>query len=113
MALMTHTTEEAINRSAAILGKFIPGEALGPVEHDTIARVIPDVLAEISKIVLINEEEIPNIYFETVCRLIAIYAASDFSNTPRDEQGIFDHERRLRYLVAQSPTYEILASNYF
>ena len=110
---LTHTEEEAINRSAALLGKFVPGEALGAVEHDTIARVIPDVLAEIGKITFIDKDSIPNIYFETVCRLIAIYAASDFSNTPRDEQGIFDHERRLRYLVAQSPSYEILASNYF
>lgn len=110
---LTHTEEEAINRSASLLGKFVPGEALGAVEHDTIARVIPDVLAEIGKIVVIDKADIPNLYFETVCRLIAIYAASDFSNTPRDEQGIFDHERRLRYLVAQSPTYEILATNHF
>jgi hypothetical protein len=110
---LTHTAEETINRTAAILGKFVPGEALGAVEHDTIDRVIPDVLAEIGKIVIIDKEQVPNIFFETVCRMIAIYAAADFSNQPRDEQALFDHERRLRYLVAQSPTYEVLASNYF
>ena len=48
---LTHTSDELINRAAAILGKFVPGEALGAVEHDTISRCIDDVLAEIAKIV--------------------------------------------------------------
>lgn len=110
---LTHISEEAINRAAALLGKFVPGEALGSVEHDTISRCIDDVLAEIGKIVIIDREQIPNIYFETVCRIIAIYAAADFSNQPLDLAAVNNHEGRLRYLVAQAPTYEILAPNYF
>jgi len=110
---LTHTSEEAINRSAALLGKYVPGEALGAVEHDTISRCIDDVLAEIAKIIVIDREQIPNIYFETVCRLCAIYAAADFSNQPLDLAAINNHEMRLRYLIALSPTYEVLATNYF
>lgn len=110
---LTHTQEEAINRSAALLGKFVPGEALGAVERDTIGRCVDDVLAETGKIVVIDRDQIPNIYFETLCRLIALYAAADFSNQPLDLQAVHNHEMRLRYLVAQSPTYELLASNYF
>jgi hypothetical protein len=110
---LTHTSEEAINRTAALLGKYVPGEALGPIEHDTIDRCIDDVLAETAKIVVIDREQIPNIYFETICRLISIYSAADFSNQPLDLGAVEGHEQRLRYLVSQSPTYEILATNYF
>ena|SRR6478752_1557236 len=108
-----HTSEELINRTAALLGKFVPGEALGAVEHDTIDRCIDSTLAEIAKIVVINKEQIPNIYFETAARLCAIYAAADFSNVPLDLQAVKQHESRLHYLVSQTPTYETLAGNYF
>ena len=108
-----HTSEELINRTAALLGKFVTGEALGAIEHDTIDRCIDDVLAEISKIVVIYKEQVPNIYFETAARLCAIYAASDFSNQPLDLRAVDQHEKRLYYLVSQTPTYEVLAGNYF
>ena len=107
------TSEELINRTAALLGKFVPGEALGAVEHDTISRCIDSVLAEMGKIVLIDREQIPNIYFETAARLCAIYAAADFSNQPLDLQAVKQHESRLHYLVSQSPTYEVLQTDYF
>lgn len=110
---LAHTAEELINRTAALLGKFVPGEALGAVEHDTISRCIDDVLAETTKIVIIDRDEIPNIFFETVARLVAIYAAADFSNAPLDLGAVDQHEMRLRYLVSQTPTYEILKTNYF
>jgi hypothetical protein len=111
---LSHSSEELINKAAAILGKFVPGEALGSVEHDTIDRCLDDVIAELAKIVVIaDRDDIPNLYFETVARLVAIYAASEFSNQPRNLQDIEDHERRLRYLIAQTPTYEILATNHF
>jgi hypothetical protein len=108
-----HTSEELINRTAALLGKFVPGEALGAVEHDTIDRCIDSVLAEIGKIVFIDREQIPNIYFETAARLCAIYAAADFSNVPLDLGAVAQHERRLYYLVSQTPTYEVLRTEYF
>jgi hypothetical protein len=110
---LTHTSEELINRVAALLGKFVPGEALGSVEHDTIDRCLDDVLAEIAKIVVIDREQIPNQYFETTARLVSIYAAADFSNQPLSTDTVRDFEQRLRYLVAQSPTYEILQANFF
>ena len=108
-----HTSEELINRTAALLGKFVPGEALGAIEHDTIDRCINSVLAELAKIVLIDREQIPDQYFETAARLCAIYAAADFSNVPLDLQAVKQHEIRLNYLVSQMPTYEVLQSEYF
>jgi hypothetical protein len=113
MTSLTHTSEQLINKTAALLGKFVPGEALGSVEHDTIDGCIDDVLEEISKIVVVDRDNIPNKYFEVVARLLAIYAAAEFSNTTLDLGAVFDHEQRLRYLVANSPTYEILKSNFF
>jgi hypothetical protein len=111
---LTHTSEELINKTAAILGKFVPGEALGAVEHDTIDRCIDDVLTELSKIVAITDRNaIPNLYFETVARMLSIYAAAEFSNAPLDLAAINNHEQRLRYLIAGTPTYEILSTNYF
>ena len=108
-----HTSEELINRTAALLGKFVPGEALGAIEHDTIDRCINSVLAELAKIVLIDREQIPDQYFETAARLCAIYAAADFSNVPLDLQAVKQHESRLHYLVSQTPTYEVLRTEYF
>lgn len=110
---ISHTAEELINKAAAILGKYVPGEALGDIEHDTLDRAVDDVIAEISKIVVFDRDQIPNLIFETVARLVAIFAASEFSNVPRDLSAIEANEMRLRYLIAQSPTYETLKANYF
>jgi hypothetical protein len=114
MASLVHSSEDLINKAAAILGKFVPGEALGSVEHDTIDGCIDDVLEEIAKIVIVaDRDEIPNLLFETIARLVAIYAAAEFSNSPPPLDAINQHEMRLRYLVAQTPTYEILRANFF
>jgi hypothetical protein len=111
---LTHTSDELINKAASILGKYVPGEALGAVEHDTIDRCIDDVLSELSKIVAITDRDaIPNMYFETVARMVAIYAASEFSSAPLDLAAINQHEMRLRYLIAQTPTYEVLNTVFF
>jgi hypothetical protein len=111
---LTHTSEELINKAAAILGKYVPGEALGATEHDTLDRCIDDVLEEISKIVMVPDRDaIPNLLFETIARLVAVYASAEFSNQPPPLADIEAHEQRLRYLIAQTPTYEILRSNYF
>ena len=109
-----HSSEELINRTAALLGKFVPGEALGAVEHDTIDRCINDVLSELSKIAYIpDRNDIPNLYFETVARVVAIYASAEFSNQPLDLRAVEQHERRLHYLVSQTPTYEVIRTEYF
>lgn len=111
---LTHSSEDLINKAAAILGRYVPGEALGSVEHDTIDGCIDDVLEEISKIIVVPDREaIPNLLFETIARLVAIYSAAEFSNSPPPLEAIEQHEQRLRYLIAQTPTYEILRSNYF
>jgi hypothetical protein len=110
---LTYTSEELINKAAAILGKYVPGEALGAVEHETIENCIDTVLEEVSKIVVISRDEIPALLFDAVARLVAINAAALFSNQPLDLNTIRDVEGRIRYLVAQTPTYEILATNYF
>ena len=113
MALV-HSSEELINKAAAILGKYVPGEALGAVEHDTIDGCIDNLIEEVGKIVVISDrDEIPNLLFETLARLLAVYAAAAFSNTPPPTAVIYEHEQRLRYLVAQTPTYEVLRSNFF
>lgn len=110
----THSAEELINKAAAILGKYVPGEALGDPEHETIDRSYDSVLAEIAKIIDIGDrDEIPDLVFETVARLTAIFAASLFSNQPLDLNAVRDHEARLRYLIAQTPTYQVLGVNYF
>jgi hypothetical protein len=111
---LTHDSEDLINKAAAILGRYVPGEALGQVEHDTIDNCIDDVLEEISKIVLVPDRDaIPNVIFETLARLVAVYAAAEFSNTPPPLPAIEQHEQRLRYLVALTPTYEILKANFY
>ena len=110
----TRTSEQLINKAAAILGKYVPGEALGDVEHETISTAVDDVLSEISKIVAISDrDEIPLNLFETVARLVAIYAAAEFSNQPVDLGAVLQHEMRLRYLIAQTPTYEPVKANFF
>jgi len=87
---------------------------LGSVESDTISRAYDTVLSETSKIVDFGDRDaIPALLFETIARLTAIYAAADFSNQPADLNAIRDHEQRLRYLIAQTPTYEVLGVNFF
>ena len=111
---LSHSSEQLINKAAAILGKFVPGEALGAVEHDVINGCVDDVLTELAKIVSIpDRDDIPNLYFETVARILSIYAAAEFSNQPVDLNAIYDHEQRLRYLIATTPTYEVLRTNFF
>ena len=112
--MATRTDDQLIQEVAAILGKFVPGEALGPVENDTISNCIDEVLEEIDGIVSgFDREEIPLKYFETIARLTAIHAASKFSNTPLDIAGVQDHEQRLRYLAANEPGYGVARGEYY
>lgn len=112
--MATRTAEQMIEEVAAILGKFVPGEALGDVEHDTIDGCIDQVLEEISGIVVVSDrDEIPLKYFETVARLIAVHASSKFSNAALDLQAIRSHENRLRDLSAPVATNETLRTKYF
>jgi len=111
----TFTAEQVINKAAGDLGKYVPGEALGSVEHDTISDAYDNVIAEISKIIAITDrDECPAVAYEVVASMTAAFAASSFSNTAIDYTAIIEPlERRLRYLIAQSPTYEPLQAYYF
>jgi|SRR6516165_700706 hypothetical protein len=112
--MITYTSEQAIDQAAADLGRYVPGEALGAAEHDILSMALDKVLAEISKIIAINDrDEIPAVAFECVCVLTAMFGSSMFSNVPYDKVRVEQVEQRLRYLIAQTPTYEILPVLYF
>lgn len=112
---LTYTAEQVILNAAGNLGEWVPGESLGAPEHDVISAALDAVLAEISKIVSINDrDEVPANLFEVISSMTSAFAAAQFANTPLDyTQTIYPLEQRLRYLVAQSPTYETLQSYYF
>lgn len=110
----TYTAEQVIDKAASDLGKLVPGEALGAVEHDILSGRLDNVLDEISKIIAIGDrDEIPAVAFESISVLTAMFAASEFSNAVIDWGAVERVEQRLRYLIAQTPTYEILPTNYF
>jgi hypothetical protein len=112
--MITYTAEQAINQAAADVGKYVPGEALGAAEHEILSMALDKVLAEVSKIIAINDrDEIPAIAFECICVMTAMFASSMFSNVPYDKIRVEQVEQRLRYLIAQTPTYEILPVLYF
>jgi hypothetical protein len=111
---LTYTSEQAINKAASDLGKYVPGEALGSVEYSILSDRLDSVLEEVSKIIAIADRDaIPAVAFESVSVLTALYAASDFSAAPINPDSVERVEQRLRYLVAQTPTYEVLVANYF
>lgn len=113
--MTTYSSEQVINKAAGDLGKWVPGEALGEVEYATLSDSLDAVLAEIGKIIAISDrDEVPDFAYETVSSMVAAYAASSFSGAPLDYANVvFPLEQRLRYLVAQAPSYQILRSNYF
>ena len=110
-----YTSEQCINNAAGNLGKWVPGEALGAVEHDTLSASLDLALAEVAKIMAIGDrDEIPAFAFEVISNMTTAFAAASFSNIQLDYRSMIEPlEQRLRYLVAQMPTYEILPVNYF
>jgi hypothetical protein len=112
---LTYTSEQVINKAAGDLGKWVPGEALGTVEHDTLSDALDAVIAETAKIISIGDrDQIPAFVYECFSSMVAAYASSSFSNVPLDYTNqIAPLEQRLRYLVAQSPTYEPVQAYFF
>jgi hypothetical protein len=101
------TADNLVYEVAGLLGKAVAGEALGQIEYDTINNNIDPVLEEISEIVYIGDRDaIPLRYYQTIARLVAVHCAAKFSNTPLDLDSVQKHETRLRYLVAQKPSYQ-------
>lgn len=108
------TADNLVYEVAGILGKAVAGEALGQPEYDVIDGNIDPVLAEIQTIVYIGDrDDIPNGYFQTIARLVAVHSAAKFSNSPVDLAVVEQHEQRLRYLVSVQPTYQAAHGEYF
>src|SRR5215472_6672558 len=103
---ITFTAQQVIDRAASDLGRWVPGEALGAVEQDVLANAYSSTMAEISKIVVFPDEEVPALIYDVICNITAMYASSAFANAPLDYRQIEQAEQRLRYLLAQTPTYE-------
>ncbi len=111
---MSKTADNLVYEVAAILGKAVAGEALGQPEYDTIDNNIDPVLAEIEGIVYIGDrDDIPDRYFQTIARLVAVHSAAKFSNTPVDLVEVTKHENRLRDLAASQPTYQTQKAVYY
>jgi hypothetical protein len=110
----TKTADNLVYEVAGILGKAVAGEALGAVEYETIDGNIDPVLAEIEGIVCVGDrDEIPAKYFQTIARLVAVHSAAKFANAPVALDQVMQHEARLRYLAANSPSYQTLKTTYF
>lgn len=110
----TKTADNLVYEVAALLGKAVSGEALGQPEYETIDSNIDPVLAEIEDIVYVGDrDEIPNRYFQTIARLVAVHSAAKFSNSPPDQAGITEQESRLRFLSAADPTFQPAVGEYF
>ena len=111
---MSKTADNLVYEVAAILGKAVAGEALGQPEYDTIDNNIDPVLAEIENIVYVGDrDDIPDRYFQTIARLVAVHSAAKFSNATVDLVEVTKHENRLRDLAASQPTYQVAQGSYF
>ena len=111
---MSKTADNLVYEVAAILGKAVAGEALGQPEYDTIDNNIDPVLAEIESIVYVGDrDDIPDRYFQTIARLVAVHSAAKFSNAPVDLVEVTKHENRLRDLAASQPTYQTQKAVYY
>ena len=111
---MPKTADNLVYEVAGILGISVAGEALGPVEYQTIDGNIDPVLAEIETIAYVGDRnDIPDNLFQTIARLVAVHSAAKFSSAPVDLALVEQHEARLRYLASQTVTYETLKGEYY
>lgn len=111
---MSKTADNLVYEVAALLGISVVGEALGSVEYTTIDDNIDPVLAEIENIVYIGDrDDIPDRYFQTIARLVAVHSAAKFSSAPVDLALVQQHESRLRYLAARTATTETVKGEYY
>lgn len=111
---MSKTADNLVYEVAGILGISVAGEAIGSVEYTTIDGNIDPVLAEIEDIAYIGDrDDIPDRYFQTIARLVAVHSAAKFSNAPVDLALVRQHETRLRSLAAGTATTEPLKTTYY
>lgn len=107
------TETDLVNEAAAILGIKTPAEALSEEDFTTIKDCVDPVLFEVDDIVTVDRDHIPERFFQTLARLVAIQAAPKFSNAPVAMDQIQVHEQRLRFLADAGPTYQTLRGEYF
>ena len=111
---LTYTADRIITNAAADLGKWVPGETLGTAEYATLSDSYDSVLAEVAKLISLDRDAIPAAYYQVISMMVSAFAAASFSEQPLEyEAKMWPLEQRLRYLIAQTPTYEILSVNYF
>lgn len=111
---MTKTADNLVYEVAAILGKAVAGETLGQPEYETIDGKIDGVLQRVEKIVYIGDRnEIPDDLFDTIALMVAEFSGAKFSGAKPDLVYVRALEADLRYLVAQSPSYQPLKAEYF
>lgn len=111
---MSKNADDLIYEAAGILGVAVAGEALGAVEYETINNAIGPVLAEVERITHVgNRDDIPDLFFQTIARLVAVHSAAKLSNAPVDLSAVAQHEARLRYLATGKRVYSPAKVQYF
>lgn len=111
---MSKTADDLVYEVASILNIAEAGEALGDVEYSTIDGKIDPVLAECQRIVYIGDRnDIPDEYFQTIARLVAVHSQAKFSNTPVDLEKVLEHETRLRMLGTKPRPYQPVRTSFF
>ena len=97
---MSRSADDLIYEAAGILGKAVPGEALGQVEYDIISNAVDSALATVSRIAALYRDDIPDELFKAVADIVAVFAASRFSQSEPDVATVERLEDRLKMLVA-------------
>lgn len=118
---MSKTSDQLISEVAALLGKNVPGEPLDDGDKQVINDNIDPVLEEIANIVAITDrDDIPDRYFQTIARMVALYSEVKFKQIDNPSQAIKVDmaavdalERRLRYLAAGAVTKEPAKAEFF
>lgn len=111
---MTKTSDQLVYEVAGLLGIAVSGEALGAVEYETISNNIDPVLSEVERIVHVGDREsIPDLFFQTIARLVAVHSAAKLSNAPVDLDQVAQHEARLRYLATGVRVYTPVRTQFF
>lgn len=111
---MSKTADNLVYEVGSLLGKAVAGETLGDVEYTTIDGSIDPVLAEVSRIVYIGDrDDIPDEFFQTIARLVAVHSAAKFANATVDLEEVAKHEARLRSLATNSRPYQPVRMSFF
>lgn len=101
---MGRSADDLIYEAAGILGKAVPGEALGQIEYDTISAQVDNTIATVSRIVVLDRDDIPDELFKAVANIVAVFSAARFSQTEPDVATVERLEDRLKLLVAPPRT---------